>query len=103
MAILVGHDMANTMKELIAMDGRKTCFTPLVLGSTHSHKVSVSTIRMTIKRFLETGYSQHSGGRLLLGFIIAYCEENAISYNLTACFSKEGKRVGYAIKRNKNL
>ncbi len=74
-----------------------------VLGRIAGASVNVANLRHTVNHFLTTGSSSHSGNRLLLAAIIAYCEENAISYEIRATFSKDGKRAGYQIRRVENI
>lgn len=87
-----------TITELIAHDGRHTTEGRPVLAPIHNSKVSISTVRKVIKEFMEKGQSCHSANRLLLGFIIAYCEENEIGYRITAQ-AFDGKIRGYVIER----
>ncbi len=52
------------------------------------------TRKRTIETFEHSGFTNHSAMALTLPFIINYCEENKISYELTA---HPGK--GYFIKK----
>lgn len=97
----VSNTGITKVNDILMMDGRKTAppcnpFYALVIPP----KISVATIRMVIINFIKTGESgHHSGNRILLRYIVAYCEENCIPYTLQASFTEEGQRTGYHIKR----
>jgi hypothetical protein len=87
--------------DILKMDGRKIAPTPDVIFPTRRHllgKPKVSSVKMTVKMFESNSHSVHSGFRMLLPYVIAYCEENNISYTLQAGF-KDGKCYGYFIKK----
>lgn len=102
MIYLAGHTTFNGINDLLKGDGRKTVQAPAALGPLRSNKFSISSVRMTINAFMKQGGTNHSGSRMMLGFVIDYCEANAISYELHATFTTEGKRAGYWIKRVPN-
>jgi hypothetical protein len=93
-----------TITEAISQDGRMSISLPAgVLKPLASMNITAATLRTVVQHFLKIGKSHHSGNRMLLGALIAYCEENSISYRVTAFFSKDGVRVGYTIERVENL
>lgn len=95
---------APTMGDILKMDGRKRLAAPSVLGPVGvPTKFSVAFVRATINGFLTCGQTVHSSRRGLLGFVVAYCEENAIPYSVHAAFTNEGRRGGYVVKREAPL
>ncbi len=93
-----------SVTKAMKLDGRRSFILPTgVLGPIVGASVNVAILRHTVNHFLTTGSSSHSGNRLLLAAIIAYCEENAISYEIRATFSKEGERAGYHVQRVENI
>ncbi len=90
--------------ETLLLDGRKSVTLPDgVLGPITRNTLSVASLRRAVNGFVKSGRSTHSGNRMLLSSLIAYCEENSISYRVTAVFSKEGGRAGYYIERAVDL
>lgn len=57
-------------------------------------KMTEKAHREMIARFLETGESNHSGRCTLLGYIVDYCEEHSIPYEIKAV-----PGVGYSVKK----
>jgi hypothetical protein len=93
---------------LLEQDGRKKAdtidpFPVLYDVIRHGSGPSVANVKRAIKAFDASGHSNHSGSRLLLPYIIAYCEEKKIPYTLSAQFTKDGKRIGYYIKKEAYL
>lgn len=92
-----------SINSLLKVDGRKRVAASTVLGPIREQNFSVAMIRHVIDHFLRSDDSSHSSNRGMLGFIIDYCEENAISYTLQAAFDSDGRRAGYYIKRVENF
>jgi len=88
------------VNEILKMDGRKRApyIDPFPVIRVQSQP-NISSIKTTIAVFERTGSTNHSSNRLLLPYVIAYCEENNIPYQLSFAVSKEGKRAGYFIKK----
>ncbi len=104
MPFLVGKQTVATLMEVLTMDGRRRAVPVQVFDQLWEHAFSIAMVRETIENFLANGYSgPHSGNRHTLPFVLAYCEENAIPYTLTAAFTREGKRAGYSLKREDPL
>jgi len=91
------------MEDLLASDGRARVLAPKVLGPARRQKFSVAMVRNLIHEFDKRGSTNHSGGRGMLGFIIAHCEEKRIPYTLRAHFTADGGRAGYFLQREELL
>ena len=88
-----------SVNDILKMDGRKKA--PRIDAHTllqSIHTPTVAGVKLVIAMFQKKGESSHSGMRILMPYVIAYCEENKISYQLQAGF-KDGKCFGYFIKR----
>ena len=87
------------INEILKMDGRKAAPRVCMWRPFPVSAPNVASVKRTIKEFIKNGESGfHSQYGVLLRYIVAYCEENGIGYQLT-CSVYEGRTAGYYIMR----
>jgi hypothetical protein len=93
-----GPGVTAPINEILKLDGRYRA--PMVdIFRYNPSPPSVKAVRDAIKHFIKEGQSgRHSPYAILLRYIVAYCEANNVSYQLT-CGTYEGRKCGYFIKR----
>jgi hypothetical protein len=85
--------------EILGMDGRKRAPEVSPLAPIMGRRPSVTAIKNVIRAFDRTGGSNHSGMRLLLPYVLAYCEAKGYSYNLECYVDSGGRTRGYYLKK----
>lgn len=93
---------STSIADILKMHGGKRAPAPMYPWPKRfavPSKVSVSTVRMVITAFEQSRQTGHSAMALTLPYVIAYCEENNIPYQLSHLVSEEGRSAGYTIQR----
>ena len=92
-----------TVVEMLKMDGRKAAPEPRIFRKFPASAPKIVAVKRAIYQFLSEGESgMHSSYGILLRYIVAYCEENNIGYQLTRAVL-DGRAAGYSIKRIADL
>jgi hypothetical protein len=106
MSALVTHNRPGSPQqhhagilEILEMDGRHRAPDIFPFASRTSQRPSVASVKQTIQVFEDRGGTNHSAARVLLPYVIAYCEAKGYSYNLDCLADQNGRVIGYYLQK----